>query len=162
MNIFVLGNEVITLFISIGINLIIHFSDPMTAAGGDDNINVTPLNGNKSFILNSTSKKPFETNIVFFNEKDNFNIRLTQNNKYAHDFIELKRGSEDNSFTVKFENEHFRVLEGMSSTLIENKLDEPIIVNDGLVRGRGFTSKGAPIFITAKDQTYLLNHGREL
>lgn len=162
MSIFAFGNEVITLFVSLGVNLIIHFSDPMTVAGGNENVMINPLNGNKSFVVNSTTKDKFETNIVFFNDDHNFNIRLTQNNKHAHDFINLYKGSEDTSFTLKFENELFRVLEGDRSTLIENKMKKPIIVNESSVTSKMFTSKGSPTFITADGKTFLLNHGREL
>lgn len=161
MNIFVLGQEVITLFLSISVNLIIHFENPVTAAGGSEAFDITPFNQNKSFIINARSKN-FESNMVFFNEHEQFNVIFKHSEKFAHDFINLRHGKINSSFTLSYENEYFRFLEGSTSSLIENKSSNIIRVNGREVRANTYLSNGAPIFVEVGDQNFLINHGRQL
>lgn len=161
MDIFVLGREVITLFVSMSVNLIIHFNEPMNAAGGSEHFEITPINQNKSFIINARDKD-FESNMVFFNDDEQFNVIIKHSDKFAHDFVNLVQGQRNDSFVLRFENEKFRILEGSTSSLVENKTKNRIRINGREVQTNLYVSRGAPIFIEVEGRKYLLNHGRSL
>lgn len=162
MNIYVLGNEIVTLFLALGVNLIIHFNDPVTVAGGNSKIQINALNNNKSFVINQVDKRFKETNLTFFNDDGAYNVVVKSSSKHAHSFVNFHKGEVDNSFSLVFENKYFRVLNGEKSTLIEAKEEEGVIVNGEIVKTSTFTSKNAPLFVRANNTNFLLNPGREL
>ena len=80
-----------------------------------------------------------------------FKVRKPETEKEGtHSFVYIHDGSIDRSYVLKFENADLRILEGETSSLIQNKSKMPILVNDKLVEREASFSKGIPFIVNSR------------
>ena len=162
MDFFILTNKVATLLIGASMNLIVNFDEPMDVSGAKANyIDVKNVNKSKTFIITPRSKD-FYSNLIFYNQKNKYMFYVKYNNEFNHDFVNVKNGKKDNSFTLAIDKEAYRVLSGQTSTLIENKTNETMLVNGEVFTGSRVFSKGVPLFIEQGGKKEVLYKGDQL
>ena len=73
--------------------------------------------------------------------------RPATDNEKTHSFVYLHDGGINRSYVLKFENETVRILEGDTSSLVQNKTKKNVLVNDKLIDREGSFSKGIPFIV---------------
>jgi hypothetical protein len=59
----------------------------------------------------------------------------------------MHEGEINRSYVLKFENSDVRILEGETSSLIQNKTKKQILINEKIVDREGNFSRGIPFII---------------
>jgi hypothetical protein len=162
MDFFILPGKVATLFIGVTMNLIINFQEPMELSGARENLlNVREVNKGKTFLIVPKSKA-INTNLIFYNTKNKYMFYIKYDEVKAHDFVNVLEGKRDSSFQLSSENNHYRLLSGAKSVLIENKFSRPILVNGEVVKTREVFSKGIPLFVKVDGVEEVIDRRSEL
>ena len=155
MDFFVLPKAILFLFLSLNAPTTLVFQNPVeyVSAGrtGDFSIN---RSNNKKILVIQPLKEVSETNMVVVTSEESFNLKVKLVDKDAHSFIYLYEGQINKSFVKKLETESFRILEGETSILIQNKEKHPLIVNGVSLERQGYFSKGSPVVIENKRVLY--------
>lgn len=162
MDFYILTNKVATLLIGSSMNLIVNFEEPMDLSGAKANyLDVKSVNKSKTFIVTPRTKD-FHSNLIFYNQKTKYMFYVKYSNEFSHDFVNIKNGSKDNSYSVAINKDNYRVLSGQNSTLFENKTNSIITVNGESFTGSRIFSKGIPLFIEQGNQKEVLFKGDQI
>lgn len=162
MDFYILTNKVATLLIGASMNLIVNFEEPMDLSGAKANyIDVKSVNKSKTFIITPRTKD-FHSNLIFYNQKNKYMFYVKYSNEFSHDFVNVKNGKRDSSYSSAIEKNNYRVLSGQNSIMIENKLSTSMNVNGEVFLGTKVFSKGIPLFIEHNGQKDTLYKGDQL
>ena len=151
MEFFILAKTMTYLFLSLSspTTLVFEGTIEYVSAGKQGDFSLHRSNNQKILIVQPL-KEVGETNMVVVTSKGHFQFKLKTVPEDNHQFVYVYHGEMNKTFIKKLETGEFRILEGDSSTLVQNKLDSPLIVNESEVVREGHFSKGAPIFINNK------------
>lgn len=155
MNIFVLGNEVTRLFVATGAKLIISFNSQVNIIGGDSRlINIDPFGDGKHFSVSAKENKSFKTNVLFFNEKEKFNVVFENNLKGSHDFVHIKNASTDSVFSKIYSDKCVTLYKGTQTIMLEPTYKcEGVEVNESKLDKTLYKGLGAPLEINHTGKT---------
>ncbi len=155
MDFFILPKAIIFLFLTMNAPTTLVFQNPVeyVSAGktGDFSIN---RSNNKKILVIQPLKEVSETNMVVVTSEENFNFKVQIVDKEAHSFVYLYDGQVNKSFIKKLETDSFRILEGETSVLIQNKEKHSLTVNGVSLEREGYFSKGSPVMIENKRVLY--------
>jgi hypothetical protein len=162
MDFYILPGKIATLFVGMTMNLIINFQEPMELSGARENLlNIKAVNKGKTYLV-MPKTKTINTNLFFYNNKNQYRFYIKYDEVRSHDFINVYEGKKDSSFVLSKENSDYRLLSGNQSVLIENKYTKPILVNGQVVTTREVFSKGIPLYIKVDRNEELLDRRNEL
>lgn len=151
MEFFILAKTVTYLFLSLSSPTTLVFEGPIeyVSAGKQGDFSLHRSNNHKILIIQPL-KEVAETNMVVVTTDQHYQFKIQTVAETGHHFIYVYQGAINKTFSKKLETTDFRILEGDSSSLIQNKLDFPIEVNGVQVIREGYFSKGAPVIINHK------------
>jgi hypothetical protein len=150
MDFYILTRSLIYLFLTISHPTTLVFDEPVeyVSAGKEGDFDLHRAN-NKKILVVRPLKEFNETDMIVITKDHHyqFKIKSPLAGEKTHSFIYLHEGEINRSFVKRVETENYKVLEGDTSTLIQNKKKEPLTVNEQVVDREGYFSKGSPILI---------------
>ncbi len=151
MEFFILAKTITYLFLSLSSPTTLVFEEPIeyVSAGKQGDFYLHRSNNHKILIVQPL-KEVGETNMVVVTRNQHFQFKIRPVAENNHQFVYVYRGEVNKTFVKKLETEEFRILEGDSSILIQNKLEAPLVVKESQVIKEGHFSKGPPIIINNK------------
>ena len=151
MEFFILAKTITYLFLSLSSPTTLVFEEPIeyVSAGKQGDFSLHRSNNHKILIIQPL-KEVTETNMVVVTRNQHFQFKLKPSTENNHQFVYLYRGEINKTFIKKMETDEFKILEGDSSILIQNKQQNPLVVNEAEVIKEDHFSKGAPIIINNK------------
>lgn len=151
MEFFILAKTITYLFLSLSSPTTLVFEEPIeyVSAGKQGDFSLHRSNNHKILIIQPL-KEVTETNMVVVTRNQHFQFKLKPSTENNHQFVYLYQGEINKTFINKMETDEFRILEGDSSILIQNKQQNPLVVNEAEVIKEDHFSKGAPIIINNK------------
>jgi hypothetical protein len=151
MDFYILAKSMAFLFLSLSSPTTLVFQEPIeyVSAGKNGDFAINRSNNQKILVIQPL-KEIAETNMVVITKEQHFQFKLSTSDKYHHTFVYVYPGAINKTFVKKLETPDFRILEGDSSTLVQNKRDGPLRVNDKELEREDHFSKGVPLFINGK------------
>lgn len=143
----ILINQITTLFLGMNIITTLSFDDEVQSylyGGSKEEVFFQVTNKQKTLVLKPLVNTNL-SNLLVLTKNGKYYFELRVSDKNSHQFIEIRPGKINSSFSKKLEDERFELMEGSSSVLFINKLTHPINVNGVEVKDRGHFSKGVPI-----------------
>lgn len=156
MDAYILAKTVVYLFLSINSPTTLYFDEPIefVQAGKSGEISVVRSSNKKILVIQPLLKIEEERNMVVITKSHHFNFKFKLNTFGHHDFLYIHPGATNRAYKVKFENSIVRILEGETSTYIQNKTKDRIKIN-GMDMDRSlYFSKGLPIFLNGERVIY--------
>lgn len=151
MDFFILAKSMTFLFLSLSSPTTLVFQEPVEYVNAGKNGDFTIDRSKSQKILVITPLKEIhEKNMVVITKDQHYQFKVKTVENEHHPFVYVYPGSVNKTFVKKLENQDFRILEGDSSTLVQNKRDGPITVNNITVEREDHFSKGVPLFINGK------------
>lgn len=151
MDYFILAKSAVYLFLSLSSPTTLVFQEPIdyVSAGKNGDFSLNRSNNQKILVIQPL-KEISETNMVVITKDQHFQFKVKTVDKNHHNFIYVYSGMVNKTFIKKLETSEFRLLEGDTSVLVQNKLNRPLKVNDVTVEREEHFSKGVPLFINEK------------
>jgi type IV secretory pathway VirB9-like protein len=151
MDFYILTRGLIYLFLTVSHPTTLVFDEPVeyVSAGKAGDFSLHRANNQKILVVQPL-KDFFETDMIVITKDHHYQFKLkkpTSEDEKAHSFVYLHQGGINKSYILKFENEVVRILEGDTSTLIQNKTKKSLLVNDKLIEREGSFSKGIPFIV---------------
>jgi type IV secretory pathway VirB9-like protein len=155
MDFYILAKSVVYLFLSFNSPTTLVFQEPIeyVSAGKNGDFNLNRSNNQKILVIQPLKDVP-ETNMVVITKDQHYQFKVITLEKQSHSFIYVYPGGINKTFIKKMETIDFRILEGDSSILVQNKKDAPMKVNERIIEREDHFSKGAPLFINNKRVLY--------
>lgn len=151
MDFYILAKSMVFLFLSTNSPTTLVFQEPIEyVSAGKNGDFVLNRSNNQKILVVQPLKEIDDTNMVVITKDQHFQFKVKTVEKGHHPFIYIYSGSINRTFVKKLETPDFRVLEGDSSTLVQNKRDLPLRVNDTELEREEYFSKGVPLFINGK------------
>jgi redox-sensitive bicupin YhaK (pirin superfamily) len=151
MDFYILAKSITYLFLSLSSPTTLVFQEPIeyVSAGKNGDFLLNRSNNQKILVIQPL-KEIDETNMVVITRHQHFQFKISTLEKRHHSFVYVYPGLVNKTFVKKLETSEFRILEGDSSLLFQNKQDRPVKVNNLSVKREEHFSKGAPLFINDK------------
>ncbi len=150
MDFYILARGLIYLFLTISHPTTLVFDEPVeyVSAGKEGDFDLHRANNQKILVIRPL-KEFTETDMIVITKNHHYQFKLKGplTGDKTHSFIYLHEGEINRSFVKKVETDSYKVLEGETSILIQNKKKEPLMVNEKLLDREGYFSKGSPILI---------------
>lgn len=148
MDFFILAKSMTFLFLSISSPTTMVFQEPVEYVNAGKNGDFTiDRSKNQKILVITPLKEVDDKNIVVITKDQHFQFKVKTVTHGHHPIIYVYPGLINKTFVKKLETSYFRILEGDTSMLIQNKTEGPIIVNDVKVEREDHFSKGVPLFI---------------
>lgn len=151
MDFYILAKSMVYLFLSTSSPTTLVFQEPIeyVSAGKNGDFALNRSNNQKILVIQPL-KEIDETNMVVITKDQHFQFKVRTLEKGHHPFIYVYPGTINKTFVKKLETSEFRVLEGDTSMLVQNKREESLKVNESNVDREEHFSKGVPLFINGK------------
>ncbi len=151
MDFYVLAKSIAYLFLSLNSPTTLVFQEPIeyVSAGKNGDFALNRSNNQKILVIQPL-KEVSDTNMVVITKDQHFQFKINTATKRHHTFVYVYPGMINKTFIKKLETSDFRILEGDSSILVQNKRDGVLKVNDRTVDRDEYFSKGVPLFINEK------------
>lgn len=153
MDFYILARSLVYLFLSINHPTTLVFDEPVeyVSAGREGDFSLHRANNQKIIVLRPL-KENFETDMIVITKDHHyqFKIKEPKPNEKSHSFIYVHNGEANRSYVHKYESEQVKILEGESSTLVQNKTKNSIVINDTQIDREGTFSKGIPFIINGE------------
>ena len=150
MDFYILARSLVYLFLTISHPTTLVFDEPVeyVSAGKDGDFSLHRANNQKIIVIRPL-KENFETDMIVLTRDHHYQFKIKEPklNDKTHSFIYVHEGTPNRSYVLKFENENIKILEGETSTLIQNKTKKPLMVNDSTIGHEAIFSKGIPFLI---------------
>lgn len=150
MDFYILARGLIYLFLTISHPTTLVFDEPVeyVSAGKEGDFDLHRANNQKILVIRPL-KEFNETDMIVItkNHHYQFKIKSPAQGEKSHSFIYLHEGEINRSFIKKLETENYRILEGDTSILVQNKKKGPLVVNEQVIDRQGHFSKGSPVMI---------------
>lgn len=151
MDFYILTRSLIYLFLSISHPTTLVFDEPVeyVSAGKEGEFTLHRANNQKILIVQPL-KEFTETDMIVVTKDKHYQFKIKrpdQESGKTHSFVYIHEGEVNRSYVLKFENSDIKILEGDSSTLVQNKTKKPILVNDKMIERESVFSKGTPFLI---------------
>lgn len=151
MDFYILAKSMVYLFLSLNSPTTLVFQEGIeyVSAGKNGDFTLNRSNNQKILVIQPL-KEVSETNMVVITKEQHYQFKVKTVENGHHSFVYVYPGSINKTFVNKLETQDFRILEGDSSTLVQNKRDGPIKVNGRELEREDYFSKGVPLFINDK------------
>jgi hypothetical protein len=151
MDFYILTKSIAYLFLSLNSPTTLVFQEPIeyVSAGKNGDFTLNRSNNQKILVVQPL-KEVSESNMVVITKDQHFQFKVNTVTKGHHVFVYVYPGMINKTFIKKLETADFRILEGDSSILVQNKRDGVLKVNDRMVDRDKYFSKGVPLFINEK------------
>lgn len=151
MDFYILAKSMVYLFLSTSSPTTLVFQEPIeyVSAGKNGDFALNRSNNQKILVIQPL-KEIDETNMVVITKDQHFQFKVRTVEKGHHPFIYVYPGTINKTFVKKLETSEFRVLEGDTSMLVQNKREDPLKVNESKVDREEHFSKGVPLFINGQ------------
>lgn len=150
MDFYILARSLIYLFLSVNHPTTLIFDEPVeyVSAGREGDFSLHRSNNQKILVIRPL-KDNFETDMIVITKDHHyqFKINAPKQSEKTHSLVYIHNGALDRSYVLKYESEKIRILEGETSTLIQNKTKKGISVNDIEITKDGNFSKGIPFIV---------------
>lgn len=151
MDFYILARSLIYLFLTTSHPTTLVFDEPVeyVSIGKEGDFSLHRANNQKILVVQPL-KDFLETDMIVITKEHHyqFKVRMPESkNESTHAFVYIHDGGINRSYVLKFENTELRILEGDTSTLIQNKTNKPILVNEKLVERENHFSKGTPFIV---------------
>jgi len=151
MDFYILTRSLIYLFLSISHPTTLVFDEPVeyVSAGKEGEFTLHRANNQKILIVQPL-KEFTETDMIVVTKNKHYQFKIKRPDQElgkSHSFVYIHEGEVNRSYVLKFENSDIKILEGESSTLVQNKTKKPIMVNDKMIERESVFSKGTPFLI---------------
>lgn len=151
MDFYILARSLIYLYLTISHPTTLVFDEPVdyVSAGKEGEFSLHRANNQKILVVQPL-KDFSETDMIVITKDHHYQFKVrkpnTENEK-AHSFVYIHEGEVNRSYVLKFENDDVKILEGETSTLVQNKSKKPILVNEKVIEREGSFSKGIPFVV---------------
>jgi len=144
---YILGNQITTLFLSMGILTTLSFSSPIESYiyGGSSKDALFKVTNYKRTLAIKLSNKKVKSNLLVITKDRKYYFNLAYSKDNPHQFVEIQTGSVGEFYTKSFEGKNTEILSGDKSILIVNKNNKPLNINGIKIKSKGYFSKGVPI-----------------
>jgi hypothetical protein len=127
------------------------FDEPVeyVSAGKEGEFTLHRANNQKILIIQPL-KEFTETDMIVVTKDKHYQFKIKRPDQElgkSHSFVYIHEGEVNRSYVLKFENSDIKILEGESSTLVQNKTKKPIMVNGKMIERESVFSKGTPFLI---------------
>lgn len=151
MDFYILTRGLIYLFLSVSHPTTLVFDEPVeyVSAGKEGEFALHRANNQKILVVQPL-KEFTETDMIVITKDHHYQFKVKKpatDNEKTHSFVYLHDGGINRSYVLKFENETVRILEGDTSSLVQNKTKKNVLVNDKLIDREGSFSKGIPFIV---------------
>lgn len=150
MDFYILARSLIYLFLSVNHPTTIIFDEPVEyiSAGKEGDFSVHRSNNQKILVIRPL-KENFETDMIIITKDHHyqFKIKEPKSLEKTHTLVYVHEGVINRSYVLKYESEKVRILEGETSTLIQNKSKKGISVNETEILKDTNFSKGIPFIV---------------
>jgi redox-sensitive bicupin YhaK (pirin superfamily) len=148
---YILARSLIYLFLTISHPTTLVFDEPVeyVSVGKEGEFALHRANNQKILVVQPL-KEFSETDMIVITKDHHFQFKVRMpesKNESTHAFVYIHDGDINRSYVLKFENADLKILDGDSSTLIQNKTSKPIIVNEKVVDREAHFSKGIPFIV---------------
>jgi hypothetical protein len=151
MDFYILARSLIYLFLTISHPTTLVFDEPIeyVSIGKEGEFSLHRANNQKLLVVQPLKDFTETDMIVITKDKHyQFKVRKPETEKeLAHSFVYMHEGEINRSYVLKFENSDVRILEGETSSLIQNKTKKQILINEKIVDREGNFSRGIPFII---------------
>lgn len=151
MDFYILARSLIYLFLSLSHPTTLVFDEPVeyVSVGKEGDFAVHRANNQKILVVQPL-KEFSETDMIVITKDHHYQFKVRDGDvekEKTHSFIYVHEGEANKSYVLKFENKFLKILEGDTSTFIQNKSKETIWVNDKQIDREGVFSKGIPFIV---------------
>lgn len=151
MDFYILARSLIYLFLTISHPTTLVFDEPVeyVSAGKEGDFSLHRANNQKILVVQPL-KDFSETDMIVITKDHHYQFKIrktTTVGEKSHSFVYIHDGEINRSYVLKFENELVRILEGESSSLVQNKTKKNVLVNDKSIDREGSFSKGIPFIV---------------
>ena len=150
MDFYILARSLIYLYLTISHPTTLVFDEPVdyVSAGKEGEFSLHRANNQKILVVQPL-KDFSETDMIVITKDHHYQLKLRRplENEKSHSFVYIHEGVVNRSYVLKFENDDLKILEGETSTLIQNKTKKTILVNEKEVEREGSFSKGIPFVV---------------
>jgi len=151
MDFYILARSLIYLFLTISHPTTLVFDEPIeyVSIGKEGEFSLHRANNQKLLVVQPL-KDFTETDMIVITKDKHYQFKVRKpelDTNQTHSFLYIHEGEINRSYVLKFENADFRILEGSTSSLIQNKNKNPIQVNEKIVERDGHFSKGIPFIV---------------
>lgn len=136
------------LFLSLSSPSTLIFEEPIeyVSAGKQGEFSIHRSNNQKILVIQPL-KDVSETTMIVITKDHHYQFKIKTVEKEHHSYVYIFDGSVNKTYLKKVDNKDYRILEGDSSVLVQNKGTTPLDVNETKVAREDYFSKGAPLFI---------------
>jgi hypothetical protein len=147
MDFYILAKCTAILFLSLQNPTTLVFEEPIEFMSLGKNGSVEVHRSKNKKILVLQAKRELEAQMVVLTKNQNFQFKIKSLQSNYHPLVHIHAGAINKTYVNKLETSDFKILEGDSSILFQNKKEEPILVNDVLVKREEYFSKGSPLLM---------------
>lgn len=151
MDFYILARSLIYLFLTISHPTTLVFDEPIeyVSIGKEGEFSLHRANNQKLLVVQPL-KDFSETDMIVITKDKHYQFKVRKpepEKELAHSFLYIHEGEINRSYILKYENADLRILEGDTSSLIQNKTIKPIVINEKIVEREGNFSRGIPFVI---------------
>lgn len=149
MDVYILAKTILFLMLSVNNPTTLTFDEPIefVQAGRTGEFSIVRLSHKKTIIIQPLIDN-FETRVLVVATKSHqYVFKLKKGDENSRNALFMHEGKVNASFISKFENEHFRLMEGDTSVMVQKKTSATLILNGEEIRSTQFFSKGLPVFL---------------
>lgn len=151
MDFYILAKSIACLFLSLSSPTTLVFQEPIEyVSAGKNGDFVLNRSNNQKILVIQPRKDIGETSMVVITKDQHFQFKVKTVDKGHHAFVYVYPGMVNKTFIKKMDTSDYRILEGDSSILVQNKRDVSLRVNGKQVKREEHFSKGVPLFINDK------------
>ncbi len=151
MDFYILARSLIYLFLTVSHPTTLVFDEPVeyVSAGREGEFSLHRANNQKILVVQPL-KDCSETDMIVITKDHHYQFKVKRpvlETDKTHSFVYIHEGEVNRSYVLKFENSEVKILEGNTSSLVQNKTQKPILVNEKVVDREASFSKGIPFVV---------------
>ena len=152
---YILPNQIFTVFLSMAHLTAITFPDQVTdfVGGQKSDFRVYELNKRRTLVYEAKAKG-FKRNLIIFLKDKKYHFDMVYNEEFSNKDIEIKPAKPCNNLSLLKETKRYQLFDCPKSLLFINKGKIPLKVNEFLITGKKYLSKGPPIYQGGKKIYY--------
>lgn len=117
--------------------------------GQEGDFKIYELNKGKSLVIES-KRKGFSRNFITFLKKGKYHFNVTYNESFSNKDVEIKEAKSCSYLSLIKETKNYQLFECPKSLFFVNKRNYPAKVNELIVKGKSYISKGPPVYLGDK------------
>ena len=154
MDFYILSKSLVYLFLSVSHPTTLVFDEPVeyVSAGREGDFSIHRANNQKILVIRPI-KEIADTDMVVLTKDQHYQFRVLNSSfdkGRDHSFVYIHDGIPNKAYVLKYEDQNIRILEGETSSLVQNKSKDKVFVNEKIVEREANFSKGIPFILNNK------------